>query len=174
MLCYVAWALGQAARRLNGASRGFWAVHLVGPNSGISFWAVYRPRAGIFALFPARPRAGGGSARFEVRPWRKNEGTSGENNPKRNSCEKRLVHMGPLPVYVSFFLIAIRKQERIIPRAFLTAARAGRRCPLYLLNQREKRKFQPILFFRHRPSKVLSLRWVIVLCRRPTRGKRGE
>ena len=49
--------------------------------------------------------------------------------------QEPVVKKVPLPVYVSYFLNAIGKQGRIVPRAFLTAARAGRRCALCLLNQ---------------------------------------
>ena len=51
-------------RRFNGAGRGFQTAHLVGPTAGISFFQVRRCHSGVFALFPARPRAEKKKARF--------------------------------------------------------------------------------------------------------------
>ena len=65
----------------------------------------------------------------------------------------KLLHQEPvvkkvsLQVHASDFLNAIGNQGRVVPRAFLTAARAGRRFSLRLLNQRGKNEnFDHFLF----------------------------
>ena len=116
-------ALGQASRRLNGASRGFGAVHLVGPNSGISFWAVHRPRAGISALFPARPRAGKKSARF----WRV-LGAKTKQLPAKKKQNATRVRSASLisPVRCSYYDLPARDRARWTKT---TPAREGRAKP---------------------------------------------
>ena len=106
-------ALGQAARRLNGASWGVWAVHLVGPNSGISFWAVHRPRADISAMFPAQPRAGGGSAGFGRVLGAKTKQLPAEK--KQNATRVRSASLIS-PVRRSYYDLPARGGQKTTPR----------------------------------------------------------
>ena len=109
------------------------------------------------------PQVAFGTRRTALR-WRQCSGLVPYTN--RNKSKEVFLHRDsvdkktPLPMYVSYFLNAIRSHwGGIVPCTFLTRLRAGPRCTFYLLDRaRKNANFLPVLSYTcHRPAKAPSM-----------------